>query len=29
VCEEELAGWLMRGWEVKIVLPSGKIVVEK
>ena len=29
VREDELAGWLTRGWEAKIVLPSGKIIVEK
>ena len=27
--EEELETWLAKGWEVKIVLPSGKIVIEK
>ena len=27
--EEELEEWLAKGWEAKIVLPSGKIVIEK
>jgi len=29
VCEDELEGYLRRGWKVQAVLPSGKIVIEK
>jgi len=29
VCEDELEGYLKRGWKVQAVLPTGKIVIEK
>ena len=29
VCEEELESYLAEGWEVQIVLPSGKILIRK